>query len=228
MEKNSKWKKNKIKVCDNKMIVLVTSGMKAHTKRVNETDMYGDLVTPRCRASITRTNGVIGVDNDRFNDNSYSDIEFMKLLIYLSKFKGKDRIKFVSAPDIPFNALGTFRDFYKWHTVIKEIFKLPIALVTQDGMTTKSIDWDRLDAVFIGGTTEYKMSHESIKIIKKAQDLKKWVHVGRVNTAPRFTFFKMLNVDSIDGSSFSMFQEAQIKLYENTMKQETLNLQLHS
>lgn len=206
------------------MIVLVTTGMKAHVNRVNNSNdfKYGCLVTPRCKSSITRTNGIIGVDNDRFNDNSYTDTAFMKLLIYLVNFSGKDRIKFVSAPDIPFNAEGTFRDFYKWHTVIKEIFKLPIALVTQDGMTVKSIDWDRLDAVFIGGTTEYKMSQDSINIIKKAKSLKKWVHIGRVNTPPRFTFFKMLDVDSIDGTAFSLFQEAQINLYESTMKQDTL------
>ncbi len=171
------------------MIVLITSGMKAHCKRVNEKPQeYGDLVTPRCKSAINRTKGVIGVDNDRFNDNSYSDQNFMRLLIYLSSFKDKDRIKFVAAPDIPFNAEGTFKDFYKWHTVIKEIFKLPIALVTQDGMKVKSIDFDRLDAVFIGGTTEYKMSQDSVDIIKKARSLNKWVHVGRVNTPPIYIF----------------------------------------
>ena len=66
------------------------------------------------------------------------------------------------------------------------------------------------------------MSQDSINIIKKAKSLNKWVHVGRVNTPPRFTFFKMLDVDSIDGTAFSLFQETQVNLYESTIKQDTL------
>lgn len=201
------------------MIVLITSGLKIHKDNVNNNlDRYGNLVTPRCKAGITRNKGVIGVDNDRFN-KFYSNESFLKLLIYLSTFKEKERIKFIAAPDVPFNSQETLKDYFNWYPLIKNILNLPVALVTQDGMTFDNLEWDKIDAIFVGGSTEWKLGIESQKIIKKAQELKKWVHVGRVNTPDRFNLCRFLQVNSIDGTSFSMFYKKQVDLYEKNNKQ---------
>ena len=122
---------------------------------------------------------------------------------------------------------GKAPGYYPLKTCLDNIKNLFEDKIKKNELRLSSIDCHSIfcfiaDAVFIGGTTEYKMSQDSINIIKKAKSLNKWVHVGRVNTPPRFTFFKMLDVDSIDGTAFSLFQETQVNLYESTIKQDTL------
>ena len=201
------------------MILLVSSGTKKHCNRVNDNlDKFGCFVSPRCYSSISRTTGIIGADNDCFN-SSYSDESFLSLVNRLAKYK--ERLKFIAVPDVPFNDKETLKKFYVWYETLKD-FNLPLALVTQDEMLTKDIPWNKIQALFIGGSTEWKLSTESVNIIKEGQKKNKWIHVGRVNTPSRITLCKMLNVDSIDGTGFSMFADVQIKMYEQVISQDVL------
>lgn len=61
--------------------------------------------------------------------------------------------------------------------------------------------------LFIGGTTEWKLSANVDWLIAEAQDGGKWVHVGRVNSARRIRHFHEVGVDSIDGRSFSAWPD---------------------
>ena len=74
----------------------------------------------------------------------------------------------------------------------------------QDGVGNLAIDWNRVDAVFVGGSDAFKKSAEAINACKVAKMLGKWVHVGRVNTAERIKDWMGL-ADSIDGSGISRF-----------------------
>jgi len=58
-----------------------------------------------------------------------------------------------------------------------------------------SFDW-----LFIGGTTEWKMSPGAIDCIERAHAIGRRVHVGRVNSLRRFRYFQKLGVDSVDGT----------------------------
>lgn len=92
--------------------------------------------------------------------------------------------------------------FRIWQPVIHEL-KIPVALVAQDGLTHKKVPWDALECVFIGGSTEYKLSRDVAKIVLEAKSRGKMVHAGRVNTEERISHFAWLGADTFDGSGFS-------------------------
>ena len=49
-------------------------------------------------------------------------------------------------------------------------------------------------------------------LIRQAKQRGKWVHVGRVNTLRRITWFKALEVDSIDDTGFARFSRARLPM----------------
>ena len=75
----------------------------------------------------------------------------------------------------------------------------PVAFVAQDGQ--ESLDFPpAFDWLFIGGTTDWKMSDAADDCIRRAKVLGKPVHVGRVNSITRFRHFQLMEVDSVDGT----------------------------
>lgn len=78
------------------------------------------------------------------------------------------------------------------------------AFVIQDNCNQHDIPWAQIAAVFLGGTTKFKMSRLAWVILEEARRRKKWVHVGRVNTPPRIAYFHGL-ADSIDGSGLAKY-----------------------
>jgi hypothetical protein len=81
---------------------------------------------------------------------------------------------------------------------------LPRALVLQDGINDVAIPWSKIEAVFVGGTDEFKSSTEAFAAARCAKILGKWVHVGRVNTPERMQGWLEF-ADSIDGSGISRY-----------------------
>jgi len=76
----------------------------------------------------------------------------------------------------------------------------PAALVAQDGFCQQIVDWEAFDVLFVGGTTEFKMSAAAEMAITLAKLADKPVHVGRVNSQKRYDHFKKLGVESVDGT----------------------------
>ena len=113
----------------------------------------------------------------------------------------ENRPVFVCLPDIVGDARRTLDlfDAFKHDTIA-----LPRALVLQDGIGNFKIPFDDIDAVFVGGSDNFKISSEAINACKAAKMLDKWVHVGRVNTASRVRNWIGL-ADSIDGSGISRY-----------------------
>jgi EAL domain-containing protein (putative c-di-GMP-specific phosphodiesterase class I) len=56
------------------------------------------------------------------------------------------------------------------------------------------------DWLFIGGSTEFKLGSTARECIKAAKSAGKKVHVGRVNTARRLNYCKMVGADTVDGT----------------------------
>lgn len=111
----------------------------------------------------------------------------------------QSRPVFVCLPDVVGSARRTM-DLFSYFE--QSTNGLPRALVLQDGIGDVSIPWDKIDAVFIGGTDSFKSSPDAFAAARCARMLDKWVHVGRVNTARRAR--EWLGVaDSIDGSGIS-------------------------
>lgn len=116
----------------------------------------------------------------------------------------------VAAPDVVADAVRTRERFEYWEPRIRER-GYRVALVAQDGLPLDTIPWACLDCVFIGGTTDYKLSAESRQLIRSAKLLGKWVHIGRVNTARRIRYAYSVEADSFDGTKFSRFPDTWIE-----------------
>jgi hypothetical protein len=97
------------------------------------------------------------------------------------------------------NARATLELYEKWSAQIKAM-GYPIAFVAQDGQEQASFPSD-FDWLFIGGSTEWKLSHKAADCIRRAKEAGKPVHVGRVNSIARFRHFQLLGVDSADGTN---------------------------
>jgi hypothetical protein len=119
----------------------------------------------------------------------------------LDRLRGVPGCLFVVAPDVVGDATDTGRLFDRWEPMIRAL-GFPVAYVAQDGLTPESIPWARMDALFIGGSTEFKMSAFALSILGYAAARGKWRHVGRVNSKRRMRHFHG-HCDSIDGSGFS-------------------------
>jgi hypothetical protein len=110
-----------------------------------------------------------------------------------------DRVLFVVAPDVVGDAAATLDRSRPWLPVIRDL-GFPAAFVAQDGQEALPVPWDEFDCLFIGGSTEWKLSAHAANLIREAKALGKWVHVGRVNSARRFARFELLDADSCDGT----------------------------
>jgi hypothetical protein len=166
-----------------------------YSKRYNYN--FGQLRTPLTAYAISGKQ--YGLDNGcfkRFNDKTWRRL--------LGEAKLQDEYGqpvFVCAPDIVGDSRRTLELFNMFY---EEIKPLKVALVLQDGIGNFDIDWNKVDAVFVGGSDAFKISNEAINACKVAKMLGKWVHVGRVNTVERVRNWIGL-ADSIDGSGISKY-----------------------
>ena len=156
----------------------------------------GQLLTPLTR--YADRGGIYAIDNGAFA--GFNPTHFRSLLE--RQKSSKDRCKFVAVPDVVGSARRTEEVFRHWY---RQLCGWPLALVAQDGIEDIEIPWELIDAIFIGGSTEFKLGSIAEQCIKAAKAIGKWVHVGRVNTPDRVAKFSDLGVDSIDGSGISRF-----------------------
>lgn len=156
----------------------------------------GQLLTPLTR--FTLRSKVFAIDNgafSRFNANGFQSL-------LKREYERRDDCLFVCAPDVVGSARRTLEVFDHW---VETLEAWPIALVIQDGQEHLPIPWDEIEAVFIGGSTAFKVSPAAEHVIRAAQILGKHVHVGRVNDPARFAHFENLGVDSVDGSGIAQY-----------------------
>lgn len=131
----------------------------------------------------------------------YSQGDKFSLGRYLSWLKARaaaaNRCLFATAPDVVGDAEATWK---RSKDVLPEIRHLGFkaALVAQDGFEWP--DFDTFDALFIGGTTDWKLSVEVQRIIDRAREGGKWVHMGRVNSEKRYRMARLAGCDSVDGT----------------------------
>lgn len=77
---------------------------------------------------------------------------------------------------------------------------LPVGVVAQDGLTSLAqLPFD-VDAVFVGGSDEYKLGPDVAGLAAEASAAGKWVHVGRVNSYKRLAYAESIGADSADGT----------------------------
>lgn len=105
---------------------------------------------------------------------------------------------FAVVPDVVADHAATVDRFVEHvPTVIKA--RYPVAFVAQDGATVDGIPWNYIDCLFIGGSTEWKMSAAAFAVAVEARRRGLWVHVGRVNSWRRYKAWAA-DADSADGT----------------------------
>jgi hypothetical protein len=105
---------------------------------------------------------------------------------------------FATVPDVVGDADATLERFRKYAAFVRRC-RYPVALVAQDGLERRAVPWHELDCLFIGGTTEWKLSEHARTLAQRAREHGKWVHVGRVNSERRFLGWAA-QADSCDGT----------------------------
>lgn len=73
------------------------------------------------------------------------------------------------------------------------------AFVCQVGATAETVPWE-CDAIFLGGTTSWKLGADASAIVAEARRRGVWAHMGRVNSQRRLTAARSMGCDSVDGT----------------------------
>jgi len=156
---------------------------------------FWQLRTPLTRYALSGK--PYGLDNGCFSE--FQENNWLRLVSEAREF----RPVFVCSPDIVGDAIRTLDLFTAFES---KLIGLPRALVLQDGIGNHSIPWDKLSAVFVGGTDAFKISPECVNACKVAKMLGKWIHIGRVNTPERVANWLGF-ADSLDGSGVSKIDD---------------------
>lgn len=165
--------------------------------RSSDRRYVGVLFEPVTRNGPAAIDGrVWAVDNAAFS--GFDANAFIELL---GRLRGVPGCQWVAVPDVVGNHAETLRRFRLWAPMVKAL-GFPVAFVVQDGCTVAGVPWAECDAVFIGGTTRFKLSGAVDEILAYAAARGKARHVGRVNSWPRVAWFWGLT-DTVDGSGFS-------------------------
>lgn len=98
----------------------------------------------------------------------------------------------VAVPDVVGDAEETLKLWSIWNKRVP--FKL--SFVAQDGHEPQDVPKEA-HAVFIGGSTEWKLSNAH-----KFKGITDWLHIGRVNTMNRLNWAEHCGADSVDGTGF--------------------------
>lgn len=178
-------------------------------------ERFGQILTP---ISGTRLPERVwcadnGVFTGQFNEDAF--------------FRWLDRMEaarhlclFVTVPDSVANAIETQYKFrhYAWKIKAKG---WPVAFVAQDGQESLPFP-PEYDALFIGGSTEWKMSKAADWCVRKAQEGGRWVHAGRVNSIRRIRHFQLIGVDSADGTTIAYAPDEKYPLLLRALLQPPL------
>lgn len=180
--------------------MLLVSGATSTVSRLAHEDGLGVLMTPRGghSAEWLRSTGLTwAADNDAFSGFNVTAFRAM-----LSRLQSESaRCRFVSVPDVVGDAVATVSLFHCWEMEVKR-YGYPVALVAQNGLENMLIPWRRFDALFIGGTDNWRRTPALPWLIAEAKQRGKWVHFGRINIGS-VRIAQYYGADSFDGSGFS-------------------------
>ena len=168
---------------------------------------FGRLLSPRqfSRVKDTATAGIPwAADNDAYL--AWNEPRYVKMLHAITGLQG---CRFVTLPDVVAHSWWTSAICHHWLPAVQATGQPP-AFVIQDGQHTGDIPWAEIGCLFVGGTTEYKLSADAERLVREAKRRGLWVHVGRVNSRKRYDYSRAIGADSIDGGQFSMFRDTKL------------------
>jgi hypothetical protein len=153
------------------------------------------MLTPRMR-QMPPEGQPWAADNGRFaSPKDYTDAGY---LAWLAKMPSETCL-FATAPDVVGDAVATLAMSAPLLDPIRHL-GYRVALVAQDGLERLAVPWDEFDALFIGGSTEWKLGDAVAGLAEEARRRGKWVHMGRVNSLRRLRHAQSIGCDSADGT----------------------------
>jgi hypothetical protein len=193
-------------------LILLVGGA---TRTVERFPEVGCLVQPRAWASMDRlaeSGRWWAADNDCFQR---LDVEAYWSMITRISRVDRSRFLWVACPDVVADAQATVNRWLEWFPQLEHL-GLPAAFVGQDGIEAipDQMPWDQMTALFVGGSTAWKLSEHAESLMREAKRRGKLVHIGRVNTKRRVKDVLMMcqAADSMDGKSFSAWPDEKIPL----------------
>lgn len=123
---------------------------------------------------------------------------------------------FATVPDVVGSHVETIRRWGVWAPVVREL-GYPLAFVLQDGAQMASIPWGEFDWLFIGGSTEFKLSPWARTIAIQARKRGLMVHMGRVNSKKRCLYASDF-CDTVDGTYLAFGPDTNLPKLLNWMK----------
>lgn len=192
-------------------------------------DMFARFINPnRESINLTGWDAWIG-DNGAFT--GFKQDVFMGCIKKLLPYRAA--CKCLTVPDVPFHWEPTLEKFYDWSPSIRRM-GFPVGLAVQDGATVENIPWSLIDAVFIGGSTQWKRQQglngplfaalgtasPVQAIVSEAKKRGCWVHVGRSANAPQQLWYAYrLGADSVDGTRETFAPDREFRWIAQTMWQ---------
>jgi hypothetical protein len=153
------------------------------------------MITPRM-GQMPPPGQFWAADNGRYAAPAdYTDTGFLD---WLARMPAESCL-FATAPDVVGDAAATLALSEPMFDRISAL-GFPVAFVAQDGQESLPVPWDRFDALFIGGTTAWKLGESAAQIAREAKRRGKWVHMGRVNSLRRMRYAESIGCDSADGT----------------------------
>lgn len=180
------------------MLVLLDNGQSLDACAAELGCEVGTLLTPLTRYTLREPDRPWAIDNGAFA--RFEEKSFWSLL--KREEHHREQCLFVTAPDVVGSARRTLEVFRHYRPKLNG---WKVALAMQDGQQDLEIPWQDIDAIFVGGSTAWKLSDHAAHCVKAAKALGKWAHVGRVNDPARFEHFEKLGADSIDGTGISRY-----------------------
>jgi hypothetical protein len=120
-------------------------------------------------------------------------------------------LEWVAVPDKVADGDETFRLWGRWEPVVRAFGFRP-CLVLQDGMTRFDVHQFDPPALFIGGTTGFKLGTLAASVTADWRAKGRPVHMGRVNSRDRIRYAVEIGCTSCDGSGFSKWPDTRIPL----------------
>lgn len=174
-------------------------------------DYLGVLMTPQNGNRLCSLPLPWAADNAAFSKPD--DAKFSRLCVGSWALDRYHPPLWVAVPDVVGDHAATLRLFTWWCDEWRSEYgciPFPLAFVLQDGCNTAEVPWGEIEAVFVGGSTQFKL-RECESLVTAAKDRGKLVHVGRVNTLRRLRFAYDIGADTVDGTAFSMFPDTYIE-----------------
>lgn len=168
---------------------------KPELQRLLLNNSIGAMLTPFSQRNAPSTEWAWAADNGCFAERWDERV----WLNWLRVKQHPESALFATVPDVVADHAATLERWGRYHATVTDAGYKP-AFVLQDGVILNEIPWAEMGALFIGGSTEFKLSGTAREATQIAKSERKWVHMGRVNSKKRVKIAREWGCDSVDGT----------------------------